>query len=105
MHGPIPSGSFVVSCNLTCPPISEAFTVYVAVTVEPVTVLGEIVPEPEMIDQVAPVALPPMVPLTGMLTGSHAAKFGPAFTVAIGFTVAVTMVVGPLQAFAAGVMV
>jgi hypothetical protein len=58
-----------------------------------------------MIDHVPVVALPPIVPLRGIETGSHTAKFAPAFTVATGLIVTVTNVVVPLQELAVGVMV
>jgi hypothetical protein len=79
--------------------------VYVAVTVDPLTVDADIDPFPERNDHVAVVALPPRVPLNGMVIGSQTAKSAPALTVAIGLTVAVTTVVGPLQPLAVGVMV
>ena len=72
---------------------------------DPLTVDADKDPVPDKNVHVAVVALPPIVPLSGMVRGSHTAKSAPALTVAIGLTVAVTMVVGPLQAFAVGVIV
>jgi hypothetical protein len=79
----------------------------VAVAVEPVVELEEIVPEPNpgTIVQVPLVALPPIVPLRGIVRGSHTAKSVPAFAVATGLTVAVTIVVAPSHEFAVGVIV
>jgi hypothetical protein len=54
-------------------PISPAPRVYVAVTVVPLTVDADIDPVPARKVQVAVVALPPIVPLSGMVTGSHTA--------------------------------
>ena len=68
---------------------------------------GDMVPNPKpgTIDQVPALALPPIEPLNGMVTGSHTAKLAPAFAVATGLTVTLTTVVGPLQLLAVGVMV
>src|SRR5688572_19138121 len=106
-QGPSPSGSLDVNTSLTCPPISFACAVYVAVTFAPVVVLEVIVPNPKpgTIDQVPTPALPPIEPLNGMVTGSHTEKLAPALAVATGLTVTVTTVGGPAQLFAVGVIV
>ena len=71
----------------------------------PLTVEPEIVPLPATSVQAAAVALPPIVPLIGIVAGSQTAKSTPALTVATGLIVTVTVDVGPLQALAVGVMV
>ena len=76
-----------------------------AVTVPAAVTLAEIEPVPVTTDQVPEDALPPIVPDTGKEAGSQTWKSAPAFTVAIGLTVAMMFVEGPAQPFAVGVMV
>src|SRR5689334_4750899 len=54
--------------------------------------------------QVPLVALPPKVPVTGIVTGSQTSKSAPALTVATGLTVAVTNLTGPAHVLAVGVI-
>src|SRR5690606_6295754 len=105
VHGPAPSGSFVVTRNVTVAPTSEGSTVYVAVAFAPAIVVGDKVPLPETIVHVADVALPPSVAFNGIVAGSQTEKSGPADTAATGLTVTVTFTGAPLHPFADGVIV
>ena len=62
-------------------------------------------PEPLITVHVPFNALPPILPETGTEAGSHTGKSGPAFTVAIGFTVTKMSSTGPAQPLANGVIV